>query len=252
MVGGIRFEHTHRVIAATVGLLTLILTCWLLFKESRRSVRWLGIGALGLVVFQGILGGMTVLWGLPPEVSIGHATLGQTFFATIVVLTTLLSPTWSSFKPVIAPPRVIASPSEGGTKQSPSDATEIPTLPRNDKIFPVVTAVAIYLQLILGAALRHLGWLPHLLATHILMALVVFILISRTAGTLLKNYRSIPVFFRAAQLLIWLLLAQFVLGFATLIQGADVLPATAHVAVGALLLAVSVRLSVYAFRRGPA
>ena len=61
MVGGIRFEHSHRVIAATVGLMTLVLTLWVLFADRRRWVRRLAIAALALVVLQGLLGGLTVL-----------------------------------------------------------------------------------------------------------------------------------------------------------------------------------------------
>ena len=225
MVGGIRFEHTHRMIAATVGLLTLLLTLCLLFKESRRQVRWLGIFAFGLVVFQGILGGITVLRGLPTLVSIGHALMAQTFFATIVVLATLLSPGWKSSHTQVA------------VKES-----------HHDTLLPILTTLAIYIQLIFGATLRHLGWLPHLLIAHILGAIVVFVLVVRTSGTFLKRYRQNLTFTRPARSMIWLLLGQWVLGFTTLIRGADVGVATAHVAVGALLLAVSTRLTILSWK----
>ena len=80
MVGGIRFEHTHRLIASGVGMLTVVLAIWLARREPRRWVRRLGYFALGAVVAQGLLGGLTVLLFLPPAVSVAHACLAQTFF----------------------------------------------------------------------------------------------------------------------------------------------------------------------------
>ena len=70
MVGGIRFEHTHRLIASTVGFLILVLAVWLRLAEPRRWVRRLGYVALAAVITQGILGGITVLWYLPDAISI--------------------------------------------------------------------------------------------------------------------------------------------------------------------------------------
>src|SRR3989338_726134 len=98
MVGGIRYEHSHRLIAASVGLMTILLVGWLMAVERRRWVRWLGIAALGTVVLQGILGGLTVLYLLPDPVSIFHACLAQTFFALIVALAFFTSREW--FSPV--------------------------------------------------------------------------------------------------------------------------------------------------------
>jgi cytochrome c oxidase assembly protein subunit 15 len=80
MVGGIFYEHGHRMIAAFVGTLSVILAIWLWRVEQRAWVRWLGVAAVGAVVAQGILGGITVLFFLPPAVSSAHATLAQLFF----------------------------------------------------------------------------------------------------------------------------------------------------------------------------
>src|SRR3989338_3837872 len=80
MVGGIRFEHTHRLIAGFVGLLTLALAVWSSRREPRRSLRRLGWIALAAVVAQAVLGGITVLQQLPLPVSVAHACLGQLFF----------------------------------------------------------------------------------------------------------------------------------------------------------------------------
>ena len=82
MVGGIRYEFTHRVIATCVGLLTIGLAAWLWKVEKRFWMRWLGWAALGGVIAQGILGGITVRMFQPPPVSAAHATLAQLFFST--------------------------------------------------------------------------------------------------------------------------------------------------------------------------
>src|SRR3990167_8440017 len=80
MVGGIRYEHGHRMIAGVVGLVILGLALWLWRIESRHWVRRLGWLVLGGVVAQALLGGLTVLWLLPPSVSIAHACLGPSVF----------------------------------------------------------------------------------------------------------------------------------------------------------------------------
>src|SRR5689334_21020703 len=96
MVGGIRYEHGHRLIASTVGFLTIILAVWLWRTESRRWVRWLGVAALGAIVLQGILGGVTVLFFLPPAVSSAHAGLAEIFFCIIVSIALFTSPGWKA------------------------------------------------------------------------------------------------------------------------------------------------------------
>ena len=224
MVGGIRFEHTHRMIAATVGLLTLLLTLAVLARERRVGVRWLSIAAFGGVVLQGLLGGLTVLLQLPPAVSIAHACLGQTFFATLVVLACVLSPGWQTTR--------MAHP-----------ADQAPGLAR----WAFLSTVVLYLQLILGASLRHIGWLPKWVLAHGLVAVAALILIGRTAGGVLRKFRNVSLFRAPARAIGWLLLLQLLLGLATLFGGRPVLIATAHVATGALLLACSAALTVSLF-----
>ena len=94
MVGGIFYEHGHRLIASTVGLLTIILAAWTWRVDERRWVRWLAIAALGTVILQGLLGGLTVLLLLPAPVSIGHAGLAQLFFCLTIALALFTSPGW--------------------------------------------------------------------------------------------------------------------------------------------------------------
>src|ERR1700681_4778369 len=80
MVGGVFFEHGHRMVATTVGMLTIGLVIFLARAERRAWMRKLGWIALAAVVAQGVLGGLTVLLLLPPAVSISHACLAQLFF----------------------------------------------------------------------------------------------------------------------------------------------------------------------------
>ena len=221
MVGGIRFEHSHRMIAATVGLFTLILTIWLLIKERRRSVRRLGVAAFGMVLLQGILGGLTVLWQLPLPVSVAHACLGQTFFAVIVTLAQVTSPKW---KPRRLRPE------------------ERPFL--SLQWLALITTAAIYVQLILGALLRHAGWRSDFVGAHMTWALAVSLCMVATTFVILRRHRRDPILTRPALVLLGLFLLQVGLGFLTLARGGSVGLATAHVTVGALLLATAVLLAV--------
>ncbi len=86
MVGGIFYEHSHRLFASAVGLLTLLLAYWLRRSEHRPRVRRLGLLAVAAVAGQGLLGGLTVLYLLPTPVSVAHATLAQTFLLLVITL----------------------------------------------------------------------------------------------------------------------------------------------------------------------
>src|SRR3972149_5273960 len=96
MVGGVFYEHSHRMVATFVGLLTVILTVWIWRKEKRRWVRVLSLVALLAVILQGLLGGLTVLFLLPTGVSVGHAALAQTFFCVVTSLAFFTSRWWLS------------------------------------------------------------------------------------------------------------------------------------------------------------
>src|SRR5690349_13656534 len=75
MVGGVKFEHGHRMVAEFVGLLTIVIAVWTWRAEKRRWMRVLGVAALGTVIAQGVLGGITVKYYLPPAVSSAHAAV---------------------------------------------------------------------------------------------------------------------------------------------------------------------------------
>src|ERR1700756_4028742 len=94
MVGGIRYEFSHRVMATCVGLLTIGLAAWLSRAEKRNWMRWLGWAALGGGIAQGILGGFPGRRDQPPPVSAAHATLAQLFFSTVVAIAVFTSSWW--------------------------------------------------------------------------------------------------------------------------------------------------------------
>ena len=94
MVGGIFYEHGHRLIASIVGMLTIGLVIWLWLDEPRRWIRRLGVIALAAVVLQGLLGGLTVLYFLPTPISVSHAGVAQIFFCLTVCLALFTSRSW--------------------------------------------------------------------------------------------------------------------------------------------------------------
>lgn len=85
-VGGIFYEHVHRLIASGIGLLTLILAVWIWLVEKRKWVKWLAACALLAVILQGVLGGLTVIFKLPDAISVAHGMLGQLFFCITLVI----------------------------------------------------------------------------------------------------------------------------------------------------------------------
>ena len=131
-VGGIFFEHTHRLIASVVGFMTIILAFWIWRTDRRRWLRNLGFAALGAVILQGVLGGLRVTL-LKNEIGIFHACLAQAFLGMLIVITVATSKLW---------PRISAP-------YSPVAAVR--TLAR----VVIGTTLVIYLQLGLGATMRH-------------------------------------------------------------------------------------------------
>src|SRR5688572_26073612 len=93
-VGGIFYEHGHRLIASGVGFLAIILAAWLWLTQQRRWLAWLGLATLATVIVQGVLGGLTVIFFLPAAVSTAHAGLAEIFFCLTIAIALFTSPQW--------------------------------------------------------------------------------------------------------------------------------------------------------------
>ena len=238
LVGGVKFEHTHRMIAQVAGLLTIVMAIWTWQTEKRRWLRVLGFAALGTVIAQGVLGGITVLFYLPPAVSSAHAALAQTFFCIAVAMAVFTGRKW-----VEEQPRVEFDP------RRPSLFT-----------LTLLSIFVLYVQLILGAMFRHRGlsWWPHLAN-----AVIVSFVLAWTSVRALSVYSHIEAVRKPAILMLSLVIAQLCLGFTSFLTrvawGRDavqpefpmVISTVAHVAVGALLLATAVILAIQVWRHVP-
>jgi len=242
MVGGVLFEHGHRLAATLVGCLTLILALSIVVRESRPSVRALGLLALLAIVLQGILGGVTVLYKLPLAVSVAHACLGQTFFCLTVALALLTGAQWQA--------------------PAPAASSALPAV-------AATTTALIFGQILLGALVRHTGAglaipdfplafgrvVPPLVSPYITVhfahrigALVVAASVMATAAVAGRCHRGDGRLGRPALLALALLVLQITLGGVTVWSRRAVLATTTHLVVGAALLATSLTLTLRASR----
>ena len=242
MVGNLFWEHGHRLIAASVGLLTIVLAVYLQLRERRAWVKRLGWIALGGVIAQGLLGGLTVKMNLPLAVSTAHATLAQLFFLTTVSLAVFTSRNWT-----------IAAP----TVTEDSSGLSIRAL-------CIASLTLILVQLVLGATLRHSAtwdqWLPTgLLIAHISGAMIVTLSLGATAFTILMRHGDEKFLTRPAIVALALLFAQLLLGLGSYVVRSaspyDSQPLTpmvavtvAHVACGALVFATTAFMTLRVFR----
>ncbi len=236
--GGIRYEWSHRAIAGSIIVLTISIAAWTWLADRRRWMKWLGVAALGTVITQAILGGLTVLLLQPPWVSSAHAAVGQTFFCIAVAIAMFTGRKWVEEVPQIE---------FDDRRPSPSTLT-------------LVSIFVLYVQLILGAMFRHHGmsWLPH-----VLNSAVVAIVLTWTVIRALSQFSKIEAVRRPAIILVSLLITQLCLGFLAFVTrvawGRDavqpelpmVISTVAHVAVGALLLATAVILAIQVWRQVP-
>jgi cytochrome c oxidase assembly protein subunit 15 len=236
MVGGIRYEHSHRVIAATVGLLTIVLAFLLWQKDKRRWVRNLGFAAIGVVIAQGVLGGLTVLLFLHYGMPVAHACLAQIFFGIIVSLAVFTSRWWTCERP------------QFDDRGSPSIHT-----------LATLNAAVIFLQVVLGAGFRHQD-IP--IWPHAAGALVVLGMVTWTAIVLRKRFEQSREISKARILLHAIFGTQFLLGFGawwSRVSTADapqpmpvmVTLTVVHTVVGALLFALSVIVVLICYRLIP-
>ena len=265
MVGGIFYEHGHRMVASFVGLLTTILAFWLWRADGRRWVRILGFAALGAVIVQGILGGLTVLFLLPTPVSVAHATIAQSFFSLTVFLALVTSRVWMEGAP------------------GPFAAAG------RTRLFVLAAAGAVFTQLVLGAWMRHsdaglaipdfpssfgrlvppggpegLSWINKLRLddydlppvapsqvwihfAHRAGALLAGIAVLACGMHILRSYRDDRRLREPAIVMIMLVLVQILLGALTVWTGKGVQIATAHVATGALLFGTCIFTAARSF-----
>ncbi len=237
MVGGILYEHSHRLMGSLVGMLTIALLVMLFVKETRKWVIWLGIAALIGVSVQGVLGGLRVT-ELNLNFAILHACLAQAFFALLCGICLFTSSDW------------IENQHQSETNVDNVTAKKLRRL-------SLITTCLIYIQLIFGAVLRHTG---NRLDAHLLFAFLValhiFLLMRRflSLGEVSQDFGlQIPL------ALFGLLLVQLLLGFGAYITKLTVfgeavstlltdIITTSHVAVGALMLVSSFVLTLKLYR----
>jgi cytochrome c oxidase assembly protein subunit 15 len=229
MTGGVLFEHGHRMVATFVGMLTIGLVIFLYRAESRRWLRKLGLAALGAVIVQGVLGGLTVILLLPPAVSVSHACLAQLFFSTTVAIAVFTSKSW---------------------QQGPEPVFDQgwPSL----RSLAVISPVLVLAQIALGAAFRHraIGVIPHIIG-----AMVVSFALLLIAVFVLHQFPGHHTLRSAAKAVLGVILLQVALGVAALwarisdtSQLAMVVSTVAHVVGGGLTMASTIVLSLQILR----
>ncbi|HMF99223.1 MAG TPA: COX15/CtaA family protein [Vicinamibacterales bacterium] len=238
-VANIFYEHGHRLIASTVGFLTIVLAVWLWVAEPRSWLRWLGVAALGTVIAQGLLGGLTVLFFLPPAVSTAHAGLAEIFFCLTVAIALFTSPAWNANRDVL-------------------DTAALRRLATS-------TTILIYSQILIGATMRHTGaglaipdfplmfghaipdrWSAAIAVhfAHRIGALVVALAIAGTAGYVWSQHRDRREMMRPALLLAVLVAVQVTLGALTVLSRRDPWINSFHVVCGAMVLTTSLVLTL--------
>jgi len=229
MEGGILYEHGHRMVATTVGLLTIVSVIWLFRAERRKWLRWLGVIALVAVVVQGVLGGLTVLLLLPWWISTAHACLAQLFFSTTVAMALFTSDWWIRGSVTV---------------------NEDSKYPVRD--WSIVAPVCVLCQLALGAAARHkaIGSIYHISFSPLVTAVILWVSLR-----ILVHYGRNRELRLAATTLVSITFCQVFLGIAAYmsrIAYADAVQpmplmvtfTVFHVAVGALTMAASVALAI--------
>ncbi len=261
-VGGILFEHTHRLLASTVGLLTVVLAIWIWLREGRRWLRWVGLAAVGAVISQGLLGALRVTL-LRDQIGIFHACIAQAFLGLLVFIAFATSRAWN--------------------RPGKFNAVTF-------RWIAIATTLAIYLQLALGATMRHQHrdlaildfptayghWLPDTSADAISLinaardaqalsdvsAFQIWLQMTHRFGAILVTVGVLffwsrlrrtesPALLRALSNF-WVvgLILQVTLGIWIIWSNKAADIATSHVAVGATMLALGVVCSTICLRRG--
>ncbi len=224
LAGGAFFEHSHRVIAAVMGVLTLVLAILIWAKDSRKWLRWFGVMAVAGVAVQGVLGGEVVRQLLQYWLPVLHACLAQIMFAAVLGIAVFTSRWWM----------------EERSQLSDSGVPSIHAL-------ALLNAVVIFCQVVLGAGFRH-SQIP--VWPHMVGALAVLATVTSSAVALRKRFGNAPEMRRARLWLHSIFGLQFLLGFGaywgrlasekTGPTPATVWSTVSHTVVGALLFAFSI------------
>lgn len=219
MVGGIFYEHGHRLVAGAVALMILGLAVWIARRESRAWIKRLAFFALGGVFVQALLGGLTVLLLLPPQISIAHACLAQTVFCLTACLAWATSPRFKETPALFSSPAV---------KRSALGLAHLSAL-----------------QLVLGAVIRHTGGVVFF---HVMGGMLVFFFAARLFVLTRRQTDASSAVHPFAARLFLLVCFQIVFGVFVYRYRTVVLLRTLHVTTGALVLAQSVLLAWEAVR----
>jgi cytochrome c oxidase assembly protein subunit 15 len=238
-VANILYEHGHRLVASGVGALTIVLVCWLWIARVPRWLRWLGVLALGMVIAQGLLGGLTVLFFLPPAISTAHAALAELFLCATMSIALFTSPRWT-------------------TQSAPVDDVRLRHL-------TALTTSAVFCQILAGATMRHTGaglaipdfpWMfGHVvpdhwtagIAVHFAHRLGAAIVSLAVVSTVVEIWRRF--WFRTeltlpSLLLLLLVLTQVTLGAFVVVSHLHPWVNSVHVVVGAMTLATSLVIAL--------
>jgi cytochrome c oxidase assembly protein subunit 15 len=242
-IGNIFYEHTHRLFASFVGFLILLQALLIQWKETRTWVKRLAWFALGCVVLQGVLGGLTVLFYLPPAISSAHAGLGQAVFCITLAITMVTGKKWND--------EIIKRPER--------KSVGLRTL-------SLVTVIAVFCQILIGAVMRHTfsglaiptfpfasdgSLVPDFTSfgvainfAHRVGAFIVMLLIFASARPIFRYYHKDKQLFFAGMLAVFLLGVQIMLGAITIWSKKAVTPTTLHVSCGAAILGTMVFIMV--------
>ena len=242
MVGGVFYEHAHRLYGMLVGVTAITVAATMFALDSRRWMRGLAVAYLLMVCVQGYMGGARV-FEKSTALAIVHGVFGQIVFATIACIAAFASTTWKSGLPAMSKPSA-----------------------RIDRAMSMTLTIALVVQLGLGALYRHLQRAManppepiHALYTHILVAVIVTALVIFVAGRAWGMYRDSPVLPALGRTLLILVGVQIMLGISAMMvvwmskpheptPAYEVIITTAHQMTGALLLMTSALLTLWTRR----
>jgi len=236
MVGGIRYEHSHRVIAGVLGLLSIVLAVWVWAKDDRRWLRWFSVIAVAGIAAQAVLGGEVVRQLVHYWLPVVHACFAQIVFAALLSIAVFTSRWWIADQPQV-------------------EDTGSPSI----HSLAIANAVVIYLQVILGAGFRHKEipvW-PHMVGALIVLGMVIWL-----AAVLSRRFEKSAAISKTRILLHAILGTQLLLGLGaywsrvTTADAPQPMPlmvtlTVLHTVVGAILFGVSVLIVLLCYRLVP-